>query len=143
MMAPNITSSPDALLAGTTSGTIPKLTQAELNQLYFDRVYPFIPIRQQGRYFSWAKQRSPSGSHLCLKYAVWTMAASLSSQFQHLRDGLYHDTRQMLEALENEDYHQEDAFYLQQAQAWILVAVYNSCRRHSDVLGRAQAEHFA
>lgn len=113
------------------------------NQLYFDRVYPFIPILQQGRYFSWAKQRSPSGSHLCLKYAVWTMAASLSSQFQHLRDGLYHDTRQMLEALENEDYHQEDAFYLQQAQAWILVAVYNSCRRHSDVLGRAQAEHFA
>ncbi|KAJ5893423.1 fungal-specific transcription factor domain-containing protein [Penicillium taxi] len=124
MMSPNNTSSPEALLAGTTSGAVPKLTQAELNQLYFDRVYPFIPILQQGRYFSWAKQRSPSRSHLCLKYAVWTMAASLSSQFQHMRDGLYHDTRQMLESLENEDQHQEDAFYLQQAQTWILLAVY-------------------
>lgn len=30
MMTPDITSSPDALLVGTTSGTIPKLTQAEL-----------------------------------------------------------------------------------------------------------------
>ncbi|KAJ5548838.1 fungal-specific transcription factor domain-containing protein [Penicillium frequentans] len=124
MMTPNITSSPDALLAGTTSGPIPKLTQAELNQLYFDRVYPFVPILQQCRYFSWAKQRSPSGSHLCLKYALWTVASSLSSQFQHMRHGLYHDTRQMLELLEGEDYHQEDAFYLQQAQAWILVAIY-------------------
>lgn len=94
------------------------------NQLYFDRVYPFVPILQQGRYVSWAKQRTPSGSHLCLKYAVWTVASSLSSQFQHMRHGLYHDTRQMLELLEGEDYHQEDAFYLQQAQAWILVAIY-------------------
>ena len=30
MTAPNVTSSPEALLASTTSGTIPKLTQAEL-----------------------------------------------------------------------------------------------------------------
>ncbi|KAG0160806.1 hypothetical protein PDIDSM_8336 [Penicillium digitatum] len=141
MTAPNVTSSPEALLASTTSGTIPKLTQAELNQLYFDRVYPFIPILQQGYYFSWAKQCSPSGSHLCLKYAVWTVAASLSPQFQHMRDGLYHDTRQMLETLESEEYHQEDAFYTQQAQAWILVAVYEfmekSFRRTWASTGRA------
>lgn len=31
---------------------------------------------------------------------MWTLAASLSTQFQHIRDSLYTGTKQMLEAME-------------------------------------------
>ena len=56
------------------------------------------------------------------------MAAALSSQFQPLRDDLYRDTRRMLDTLELEDNAHEDVFLLQRAQAWTLVAVYESMR---------------
>lgn len=56
------------------------------------------------------------------------MAACFSSHFQLLCGNLYRDTRQMLERLELEDGALEEAFQLQRAQAWILVAVYEILR---------------
>ncbi|RHZ67836.1 hypothetical protein CDV55_100174, partial [Aspergillus turcosus] len=113
---------------GATSGAIPMLTGADMDQLYFDRVHVFIPLLQQNRYFSWARQPYQSGSHICLQYALWTMAACFSSHFQLLCGNLYRDTRQMLERLELEDGALDEAFQLQRAQAWILVAVYEILR---------------
>lgn len=46
-----------------------------------------------------------------------------------MQDGLYHDARQMLETLEGEDNRKEDPCYLQQAQAWIILAVYEFMRK--------------
>lgn len=60
---------------------------------------------------------------------MWAMAASLSSQFQHLRDVLYREALERLKVLELSSHPAEDdASRLEQAQAWMLVAVYELMR---------------
>ena len=54
---------------------------------------------------------------------MWTLAASLSAQFQHVRDSLYKDSKEMLEILDWKD-NEMDSVDIEQAQAWILLAIY-------------------
>jgi Fungal specific transcription factor domain len=58
---------------------------------------------------------------------MWTLAASLSAQFQHIRDSLYRDARRMLEALDLKD-NELDSIDVEQVQAWILLAIYEFMR---------------
>ncbi|KAK7946047.1 fungal specific transcription factor domain protein [Apiospora aurea] len=106
----------------------------------FDRVHVFAPMIHKGRYRSWTKQIDKPKRELCLQYAMWTMAASLSSQFQMVRDGLYSETRRLLDALELEP-SEIGAVSLEYAQAWILIAIYewtiNDCDRSLMSAGRA------
>ena len=96
-------------------------------QLYFDRVHEFAPILHRRRYFSWARQPIKSEPQTCLQYSMWTLAASLSTQFQHIRDSLYTVTKQTLEAMElNND--QIEPLTIEQAQAWVLVTIYEFTR---------------
>jgi hypothetical protein len=76
---------------------------------------------------SWAKQSPKKTSRTCLQYAMWTLAVLLSAQFQHLRDSLYRETRQMLELLEVTG-NEPQAVDVEQAQAWILLAIYEFMR---------------
>ncbi|KAJ4363938.1 hypothetical protein N0V83_009391 [Neocucurbitaria cava] len=94
----------------------------DLDQLFFDRAYAFAPILQAHRYRSWSKQPDKSKQKICLQRAMWTLASSLSSQFQVTERQLYAETRQLLQALEAEEpWHQ---ISLEQAQAWTLLALY-------------------
>ncbi|KAL4413226.1 all development altered-6 [Colletotrichum abscissum] len=64
-------------------------------------------------------------SHTCLQYAMWAMASSLSSQFQHLCDTMY---REALDRLGNLDSPgspmDKEEGLLKQTQAWILISMY-------------------
>ncbi|KAI0849454.1 putative Zn(II)2Cys6 transcription factor [Daldinia vernicosa] len=94
----------------------------DLDQLYFDRAYMFAPILQAHRYRSWSKQPNKSKQQTCLQYAMWTLAASLSSQFQVAVRQLYSEARQLLHIIESEEpCHQVS---IEQAQAWLLLAIY-------------------
>ncbi|KAK8023340.1 hypothetical protein PG991_006579, partial [Apiospora marii] len=94
----------------------------DLDQLYFDRAYAFAPIVQARYYRSWSQQPNKSQQRTCLQHAMWTLASSLSSQFQVDGRRLYAKTRQLLHALESEEScHQ---ISLEQAQAWTLLAIY-------------------
>ncbi|RAK97281.1 fungal specific transcription factor domain-containing protein [Aspergillus ibericus CBS 121593] len=104
-------------------GLVSDLMRADLDQLYFDRVHPFAPILQRWRYHVWAKQPKKTEAQTCLQYAMWTVAASLSAQFQSLRDRLYTETRRMLDAMDLQGLKTE-APSIEQAQAWILVCIY-------------------
>ncbi|KID83467.1 citrinin biosynthesis transcriptional activator CtnR [Metarhizium guizhouense ARSEF 977] len=115
-----------------TASSIPicDFTQAELNQLYFDRVHPSIPILHQRRYHSWSKLHSKSTARLSLQYAMWTLASLLSGQFQHLQEGFYQEARQMLESSNPTNSVQGSALEIELAQAWVLIATYESMRTH-------------
>ncbi|RYP37533.1 hypothetical protein DL768_010853 [Monosporascus sp. mg162] len=117
--------------------TIPPLTRADLDQLYFDRTHSFVPIIQQARYFRRSKLPVPPDSHRSLQHAMWTMAAALSSQFQHLRHILYARTLEQLRSLEAAEFpdESEDA-RLDQAKAWILITIYEFMQ---DTIQRAWA----
>ena len=64
---------------------------------------------------------------MCLQYAMWVLAASLSSQFQLIRRDLYTEARHLLDTLEtdcqdNQTY--PNCICIEQVQAWILLAIY-------------------
>ncbi len=85
-------------------------------------------------------QAESTPSYVCLRYAAWTMAAALSSQFRGISRNLYYATLEKLKAFNftptmpmsrtDPGKHDEpmlavnEASYLDQAQAWILIAVY-------------------
>ncbi|XXH00822.1 hypothetical protein Hte_007173 [Hypoxylon texense] len=94
----------------------------DLDQLYFDRAYMFAPILQAHRYRSWSKQPNKSKQQTCLQHAMWTLASSLSSQFQVAVRQLYGETRQLLHEIESEE--PCNQISIEQAQAWLLLAIY-------------------
>ncbi|KAE8356274.1 fungal-specific transcription factor domain-containing protein [Aspergillus coremiiformis] len=105
------------------SGLVSDLMRADLDQLYFDRVHPFAPILQRWRYHIWTKQPKKSEAQVCLQYAMWTVAASLSAHFQSLRDTLYQETRRTLDAMDLKS-PTGGILSIEQAQAWVLVSIY-------------------
>lgn len=58
---------------------------------------------------------------------MWALATSLSAQFQDVRQSLYIDCRELLEAMDWQD-ERTDSNDIEQAQAWILVTLYELMR---------------
>ncbi|RSL62831.1 hypothetical protein CEP53_004607 [Fusarium sp. AF-6] len=117
-----------ASISSPTSPSPPQITSmmhAELNQLYFDRVHPSIPILHQRRYLSWSKNTPKTTSRISLQHTIWALAALLSTQFTHLTESLYQTAKQTLESLslQSKDPHSHDT---ELVQAWVLIAIYES-----------------
>ncbi|QQK48293.1 Zn(2)-C6 fungal-type DNA-binding domain [Penicillium digitatum] len=114
--------------------------EADLDQLYFDRVHPVVPMLHQGRYFSWSQRFNKPASYLCLQFAMWALAAASSAHLQHMRESLYTRARSGIETL-NHDIESSSAACLQAAQAWLLLTHYEfrymSYRRAWLTAGRA------
>ncbi|KAI1736437.1 fungal-specific transcription factor domain-containing protein [Xylaria scruposa] len=114
--------------------------QADLDQLYFDRLHGCMPILNQRRYLFEAKQPGKSAAQLCLRYAVWTLASSTSVQYQGLRDPLYRNTRRSLEGLDMRTSSSQETD-LEQVQAWLILATHEfmcvNFHRAWSTLGRA------
>ncbi|PYI09913.1 hypothetical protein BO78DRAFT_426914 [Aspergillus sclerotiicarbonarius CBS 121057] len=128
---PDLGSLSDWSLTSTFSSTpvtlvnITDLMRDELDQLYFDRVHPSIPIIHQRRYVSWPKTRQKLPSRTCLQYAMWTLATLFSAQFRDMTEPLYHKAKHMLESPGNR--HDDTEL----VQAWVLIATCESMRtRH-------------
>jgi hypothetical protein len=58
---------------------------------------------------------------------MWTLAVSTSSQFQHIQDDLYSQTRLMIENLEIK-FLNADSMEIEQVQAWALLTIYEFMR---------------
>jgi hypothetical protein len=97
------------------------------DQLYFERAHPFVPILHRWHYFSWSREATKTEAQTCLQHAMWTLAASLSAQLQHVRESLYSCTRSMLESLEAKD-GSKDFTDIEHAQARILLLIYDFMR---------------
>ncbi|CAI7616311.1 unnamed protein product [Penicillium glandicola] len=116
------------------------IIEADLDQLYFDRVHPVAPMLHQGRYFSWSQKFHKPASHICLQFAMWALAAASSAHLQHMRESLYTRARSGIDALDR-DIESSSAASLQAAQAWLLLTHYEfrymSYRRAWLTAGRA------
>ncbi|KAL3460103.1 fungal-specific transcription factor domain-containing protein [Aspergillus heterothallicus] len=100
------------------------VVQADLDQLYFDRVHPIAPFLHQRRYFTWVSYESPSLARSCLRLAMRTIAASMSAQYRNLADGLYAQARVFLSRLDG----MERTSPLEHIQALLLLAHYELLR---------------
>ena len=110
------------------------------DELYFDRVHPFVPILRRSKFLGRSKQPSCPPSYVCKQYAAWTLAAALSSQFQDRSHSLYLATLEKFKDLDfapqttsklpnSSEAHDQvpadiEISYLDQAEAWILIAFY-------------------
>ncbi|CAI6069307.1 unnamed protein product [Clonostachys chloroleuca] len=108
---------------------IPFHVQAELNQLYFDRVHPSLPVVHQRRFMSRTKSNEALSSSRCLQYAMWTLSTLFSAQFRHLTETIHLEAKQLLDGLIAR--HERDCSGdTQLVQASVLVAVCESVRAH-------------
>ncbi|KAL6232513.1 hypothetical protein BDW75DRAFT_217723 [Aspergillus navahoensis] len=102
---------------------ISDLIQADLDQLYFDRIHHFMPIQHQSCYFSWRRQPVKTEAQSCLQYAIWTLGASVSALRENIGGSLYQYARRGLEVLDSKNTSLASTD-LEQVQAWLLLAIH-------------------
>ncbi|KAG0646232.1 transcriptional activator [Hyphodiscus hymeniophilus] len=84
------------------------LLRSDLNQLFFERAYPFVPILHPRQYLRRQRQTAHRESY-------------------HIRDSLYETTLQLLAALESRD-NDEDFADIEHVQARVLLLIYDFMR---------------
>ncbi|EED18009.1 conserved hypothetical protein [Talaromyces stipitatus ATCC 10500] len=110
------------ILAPPLNDPINDLMHEDLDQLYLDRVHRLIPILHRRRYFSWTRSPNRTDAQTCLQFAMWTLATSLSTQLQHLRESFYQRTCSLLDKFTAQD---TAAPQIEYAQACILIVNYD------------------
>ncbi|KFZ19471.1 hypothetical protein V501_00654 [Pseudogymnoascus sp. VKM F-4519 (FW-2642)] len=103
------------------------LMQADLDQLYFDRVHATVPIIHKYHYYVWSRNPGLKHSQVCLRNAMWILAMSHSSQFENVREAIYNETRQKLEENDLSE-NNMNVVQIEQVQAWILITSYEFLR---------------
>ncbi|EUC44549.1 hypothetical protein COCMIDRAFT_97965 [Bipolaris oryzae ATCC 44560] len=117
---------PAPLIENPTMGQISDVIKHDLDHLYFDRAHNFCPILNKRHYFDRARQTSMDNNVTAfsgLRYTMWTVAASTSSQFQHVQDELYANARRILDSLEM-DPSMDDYIRVEHLQACTLLFIY-------------------
>jgi hypothetical protein len=78
----------------------------------------------RARTVAWARDPNSMNEYReGLQHAVWTLAMAYSTQFHHLREEMYSETRALLESLDQKE---EDTgtCHTELIQAWILITYY-------------------
>ncbi|KAK6531383.1 hypothetical protein TWF281_008190 [Arthrobotrys megalospora] len=95
----------------------------ELHDIYFTKVAPYGPIIHKGRYLASLDLAPQMRAPICLRYAIWMMAASVSDQYSSLQTVFYRRARKYAEEAEMRG-HGEHIVSVQFAQTWGLLATY-------------------
>ncbi|KAE8453812.1 hypothetical protein EG329_009324 [Mollisiaceae sp. DMI_Dod_QoI] len=101
----------------------PQDTIDELHQVYFDKIHPSLPMIHKYRYLAAMNLAPGQRPPVALRYAMWTLAASVVDKFMDLRDHFYQRSRKYMEA----DYlkgHGEHMISIAHAQTHALLASY-------------------
>lgn len=105
------------------------LTVGNRNQIFFDRVHPFVPILQQRHYLRNVKQTDArTDSQVCLQYSMWSLACFMSAHLQHLQESFYLEAKHMLGNLDLLPNVIDDQTETEIAQSWVLIAVFESMK---------------
>ena len=95
----------------------------ELNQAYFEKVHPSIPMIHRPRYFAAMNLAPHMRPPVCLRYAMWCNAASVTEKFEALQEHFYLRARKYIQQDEMKG-HGESMITVAHCQTWILLATY-------------------
>ncbi|KAH0556350.1 hypothetical protein GP486_005727 [Trichoglossum hirsutum] len=95
----------------------------ELHQIYFDKCHPSIPMIHRARYLAAMSLTPHARPPVSLRYAIWTLAASVEEKYFNLQSHFYQRARKYLEETEMKG-HGESMISVAHAQTWILIATY-------------------
>ncbi|KAJ5715236.1 uncharacterized protein N7483_012417 [Penicillium malachiteum] len=112
------------IMMGTT---VTDHIRADLDQVYFDRVHPALPIIYPQTFLSWADQENPGAARTCLRSAMRTIAAAMSAPGCRFCNELYAETYRLLED-HKMTFNHDEIIPIEHIQAWLLVAFYELLR---------------
>lgn len=100
-------------------------------KVYFEVIHPIMPIIHCTRYTSFQTLSAGAWPPLCLRYAIWAVAALASDDHSHQSSEYYKRARHLTEGAALVDPKcRQSAIY--RAQAWLHLAMYdNISGRHS------------
>ncbi|KID62887.1 binuclear zinc transcription factor, partial [Metarhizium hybridum] len=101
----------------------PQETIDELHQVYFEKVHPSMPMIHRYRYLAAMNLAPNQRPPVCLRYAMWTLACSITDKYADLKDLFYQRARKYVEA----DYvkgYGEHMISVAHCQTHILLAAY-------------------
>ncbi|KAI5463029.1 fungal-specific transcription factor domain-containing protein [Mariannaea sp. PMI_226] len=76
----------------------PQETIDELHQIYFDKIHPSIPMIHKYRYLAAMNLAPNQRPPVCLRYAMWTLACTITDKYADLKDLFYRRARKYVEA---------------------------------------------
>ncbi|KAB8201632.1 fungal transcription factor regulatory middle homology region [Aspergillus parasiticus SU-1] len=95
----------------------------ELNQIYFEKIHPYMPILHRPRHLA-AMDLAPSvRPPVCLQYITWCQAASVSEKYSNLHALFYQRARKYAELDEMKGLG-ENILSLPYCQTWLLIGTY-------------------
>ncbi|KXG50787.1 Transcription factor [Penicillium griseofulvum] len=95
----------------------------ELEALFFEKIYPTMPIIHRPRYFAALTLAPNMRPPICLRYIIWCNAASVSDKYFFLHSHFYQRARKYAELDEMKGFG-ENIVSLAHCQTWIFIGTY-------------------
>ncbi|KAL3424984.1 transcriptional regulatory protein [Phlyctema vagabunda] len=102
--------------------------QRELFHIYFDKIHPSLPMIHKYRFQAALKLGQNLKPPVCLQYAMWSVAASVSSKYLNFEEVFYERARRYAEAAEMEG--RGESFITYHAQCWALIATIEATKTY-------------
>ncbi|KAF2632338.1 hypothetical protein BU25DRAFT_406891 [Macroventuria anomochaeta] len=101
----------------------PQDVMEELYQIYFAKIHPSIPLIHRPRFMAALNLAPHMRPPVCLRYSMWTLAASVTDKYDGLQEHFYHRARKYAQ-LDEMRGHGESTITLAHCQAWTLMCTY-------------------
>jgi len=95
----------------------------ELNRAYFEKIHPSLPMMHRPRYHAAMNLAPYARPPVCLRYAMWCNAASVTDKYETLQEHFYHRARKYVQQDEMKG-HGESMITVAHCQTWALLATY-------------------
>ncbi|KAI0399481.1 fungal-specific transcription factor [Xylaria palmicola] len=101
----------------------PQETIDELHQIFFEKIHPSLPMIHKFRYLAAMNLAPNQRPPVALRYAIWTLACSITDKYKDLKDLFYQRARKYVEADAIKGYG-EHSITIAHCQTHVLLASY-------------------
>ncbi|KAI0530408.1 fungal-specific transcription factor domain-containing protein [Xylaria digitata] len=101
----------------------PQETIDELHQIFFEKIHPSLPMIHKFRYLAAMNLAPSQRPPVALRYAIWTLACSITDKYKDLKDLFYQRARKYVEADAIKGYG-EHSITIAHCQTHVLLASY-------------------
>ncbi|KAH6615367.1 binuclear zinc transcription factor [Boeremia exigua] len=101
----------------------PQDVMDELYEIYFAKMHPSMPVIHRPRFMAALNLAPHMRPPVCLRYSMWTMAASVTDKYLELQEHFYHRARKYAQ-LDEMRGHGESTITVAHCQAWTLLGSY-------------------
>ncbi|KAI0100662.1 fungal-specific transcription factor [Nemania sp. FL0031] len=101
----------------------PQETIDELHQIFFEKIHPSLPMIHKFRYLAAMNLAPNQRPPVALRYAIWTLACSITDKYKDLKDLFYQRARKYVEGDAIKGYG-EHSITIAHCQTHVLLASY-------------------